>query len=690
MNKEPIGLYIFRFILGFALFAIAAMIYWSTSLIEDDINRIEQNVNDLKSDLLNIRIEIDRVRDDLIDRVGTPRTQETKVPKKKSEYSNLLTEDPFYIKTLPEMLGSSFRPSGDYRQATAGKPKNLHPFGNWSQVNEWIGLCSITLSNMHFGIYETLGPGAAERIEQRSNPKTGNPEFWVFLRDDLYWKPLKASYFSKDFRLSPWFTQLHQVTAHDFKFWFDAMMNPFMQQAGAVALRTYYGDIESFEVVDDQTFVVRWKVVDWNGEKKTRYAAKLLTGGLRPLASFVYKYFPNGEKIVQNDSDPETYRKDSVWAQNFTEHWAKNVIVSCGPWVFSGWNERRILFDRNSRFYDRYAALMEKRTTTFKANPDSAWQDFKVGLVETVVLQPKQLVEWDNFQKSNLYASQKEKGDLIERLDFMARSYSYIGWNEATPYFNSAKVRRAMTMAIDRNRIIKNILNGMGVEITGPFFIGSDAYDKSIKPWQYDPVAAERLLDEEGWYDTDDDGIRDKEVDGKVIPFSFSLTFYVKNPTTKAICEYVATALKEIGVDCQLNGVDLADLSALFDEKGFDALALGWGLGTPPEDPRQLWYSAGAKEKGSSNAIGFSNKKADKIIDALEFESDREKRIALYHRFHQIMHEEAPYTFLYTPKTVYLYRNNVQNVFIPADRQDLIPGANVAQPQSSIFWIKEK
>ena len=164
----------------------------------------------------------------------------------------------------------------------------------------------------------------------------------------------------------------------------------------------------------------------------------------------------------------------------------------------------------------------------------------------------------------------------------------------------------------------------------------------------------------------------------------------MKNPTTKAICEYVATALKEIGVKCLLNGVDIADLSAKFDDKGFDALCLGWGLGTPPEDPRQLWHSVGAKEPGSSNAVGFNDPEADQIIEKLAFEDDSEERTKLYHRFHRIIHEEQPYTFIYTPKRVMLYREYIQNVFIPAERQDLIPGADVSEPISSIFWIKER
>lgn len=665
-TKTP---FIFRFLFGAALIFLLGMIYWSNLIIENDVNRLEEQMERMES-------RIERLK--TISRSTAPED-----PTIVSEEGNLLTPDPFYERTLPEMLGPRFTPLGNFRQAAVGKPKNLHPFANWAQVNEWIGFSSVSLASQHFGIYETMAPAAALRMEERIDPKTGEPEFWIFLRQDLYWDVPRH-----ELELSDWFKKRHRVTAHDFKFFFDAMMNPSVQEAGAVALRTYYRDIEAFEVVDDDTLKVRWKTKMIDGKKRPRYAAKLLTGGLRPLASFVYQYFPNGNKIVLDDSAPHFYRKDSIWAQNFMEHWAKNTIISCGPWTFEEWNDRRIVFNRNSQFFQPLAALMDRRVTTFKQNPDSPWLDFKAGRLDSVVLRPDQLVEWEDFQQSALYREQKEAGNTIDRLDYLSRSYFFVGWNQATPFFGSPKVRRAMTMAIDRRRMIADLLNGLGVEITGPFFIGSPAYNPSVEPWPYDPARAVKLLEEEGWYDRSDDGIREKEIDGELVSFSFALMYYVKNDTTKAICEAIATSLKKIGVDCRLSGVDLADLSAAFDDKSFDALSLGWGLGTPPEDPRQLWSSAGAREKGSSNAVGFSNEEADQIIDELDFESDPKKRIALYHRFHQIIHEEAPYTFLYTPKAVLLSRSHLQNVFIPKERQDLIPGANVVEPQSSIFWLK--
>ncbi len=693
MQKEPLSLYLFRFVLAFGLFAFMAMLYWSSLLVEEDLKIIKTQLQQLK--------EQTRQTKSAVSESATPRPASTPsaAPLKRTHIdpalTNLLKEDPFYAETLPKLLGPTFKPQGVSRGATIGRPDDLHPFSNWAQSNAWTSQCLVGLARLEFGKYETMAPDMAIKIEERQQQGTNVPEFWVHLRDGVYWQPLNEGLFEGKVTLAPHFLQKHQVTAEDFKFWFDAMMNPHLQAPGAVSWRTYYGDLEKIEVIDPLTFVVRWKpkeFTDAAGQKEERinYIAKQLTGGLRPLASFLYKYFPDGTKIVEDDQDPETYRTNSVWAQNFVEHWAKNIIACCGGWIFEGMTERQISFRRNPDHYFPLDVLIDREEAEFKNTTDAIWQDFKIGRIDSYTLQPDQMIELENFLQSPYYQEQEKSGNSIEKLQYNARSYNYIGWNQARPFFKSEKVRQAMTLAIDRTRIIQQYLNGMGAAITGPFAHDSPAYDKSIVPWPFDVQAAKYLLEEEGWIDSDGDGVLDKMIDGKRVPFAFSLTYFVKNPTTKSICEYVATALKEIGVQVKLNGVDMADLSAAIDEKNFDALYMGWALGTPPEDPRQLWHSSGAKEPGSSNTIGFSNAEVDKIIDQLTFENDQKKRLALYHRFHAIIHQEQPYTFLYAPKTTFLYRSYLQNVFIPAERQDLVPGADVAQPIDSVFWIKKK
>lgn len=673
MNREPFGLYLFRLIAGLGLFIFMIMLYWSSVLVEQDLKKVQNELLQIKNQLSNIR-------------EGSLKNEIQNTPQILSA-NNLLKPDPFYAETLPKILGSNFTPHGIRREASIGKPDNLHPFSNWAEAASWNASCTVALVTQEVGIYETYVPEMALSMELKESE--GKPEYWLKLRQDVFWQPLNPNHFPPNMSLHADFFKRHQVTAYDFKFFYDALMNPRVESTQAVALRLFFQDVEEIKVIDDFTLVVRWKTKEAIDEKakpihRMKYMAKGLTGSLRPLPRFVFQYFADGSKIISDDSDPNTYRTNTIWAQNFSNHWAQNVIVSCGPWVFDGLTDRAIRFKRNPDYFNREAVLVESYEVIFRNSPDAIWEEFKTGSLDLFPLPPNLLGEFDLFLSSAPYQKQKE----IKRLDYLSRSYNYIGWNEARPLFNSKKVRQALTLAIDRERIIRQNLNGMGIQTTGTFFPYSPSYDSRLKPYPYSPQKAKQLLKEEGWSDSDGDGVIDKVIDGKKTSFIFTLTYFVKNPTTKSICEYVSTALKEIGILCNLNGVDMADISALFEDKDFDALFLGWGLGTPPEDPKQLWDSSGAKQKGSSNAIGFANKEVDEIIAKLEYEDDPEKRIALYHRFDAIIYDEAPYTFLYAPKIALIYRDYLKNVFIPAERQDLIPGANVGEPQSSIFYIE--
>lgn len=699
MNREPLFATIFRLLLIVGILFFMGMLYWSSLLLEKKVEQVHIILENVQKEFKSIKEfpistrSLDESGKQSKERLSVLALQKNRKHIDKS-LPNLLEEDPFFASILPKMLGLNFIPQGKIKSASFTKPENLHPFSQWADVSRWINMCSVSVASSKFGYYETFAPDMAIKMELRENKETKTPEYWIHLRDDVYYEPLRQQDFSDDIKLAPHFLTKHQVTAHDFKFYLDAVMNPAVQEPGAISLRSYLADIEEFKVIDDVTFTVRWKSEPFQEDDgkiimRPKYIAKLWTSGLQPLATFVYQYFPDGTKIAEEDGSENFYRTNTIWGQNFSRHFAKNVIVSCGPWIFDGFSERQIQFKRNSNFFNPFAALAAVKVFEFKQSPESIWQDFKSDNLDSYAIQPDQLVELEKFLKTDLYKNQLEKGRGIERLDYIGRRYVNIQWNEARPFFESKYVRQALTMAIDRQRIIKQFVNRMGIEISGPFFRYSKAYDNKIQPYPFDPHKARLLLEQEGWYDSDGDGIIDKEIEGQRIPFRFYLTYYVKNALGKAICEYISAALKEVGIDCRLNGMDVADISATFDDKNFDALFFIWGYGSPPEDPEQLWSSSLAKVKGSSNAIGFQNKEADEIIQKLKMEYNEDERIKLYHRFSAIIHEEAPYTFLYTPKISFLYRQYLQNVFIPADRQDILPGANIQEPESSIFWIKK-
>ncbi len=672
----------FGFLKGIATVAITAllsMLWWSSSLIEKDLKLLRTEIEELKNEGHYRPLSL-----------AHPPLSSVQIRRHiDPKYPNLLTEDPFFAHTLPSLVGTHFQPKGVRREALIGHPEHLHPFNHFRDISTMTSMCVGTVAQLKCGQYETMAPDLAIKIEARARKDYPSVvEYWVHLRENLFWAPLSKAHFPNHFELSPHFQKRHPVTAYDFKFYYDAVMNPSVSEPKAASLRTYFNDVEDFEVIDPLTFVVRWKVHEEGRKLKTKYNALNLTGSFQPLPSFVFQYLADGTKIIDDDSAPDTYRTHSIWAQNFAHHWAKNVIPSCGPYLFAGMNEEGVSFRRNSDHYNPYAVLVEGVHYSFKESYDAVWQDFKAGNLDICHLPPNQLLELESFLKSAEYRHQVANGMAINSIDYVERCFYYLGWNMTTDYFANVNVRRAITMAIDRKRIINQNLNEMAVAITGPFFCYSPSYNSSVSDWPYSPLESRRILDQEGWIDLDGDGVRDKMIGGKRTPFRFRLCYFVKSLSAKVIAEYIATSLKEIGIDCQIYGLDITDLSRQFDDKTFDAIFMGWKHGTPPDDPRQIWHSAGAREKGSSNAIGFAHPQIDKIIDTLNYEASPIDRQKLYHEFHQIIRDEAPYTFLYTPKVRLLYRQRIKNLFIPRERQDLIPGADIPEPNVEITYIE--
>lgn len=661
------------------LTCLMGMLYWSQLLLEEKMDLIQDEISQLHYHLL---------------------TNTTNQPKEIAyappipthlQKENLLEPDPFYSTTLPQLLGPDFKISGTMLSEMISKPEDVHPFTAWSTVRGWNRKTSLSLARKHFGKYETFAPNMATAITEGDAPG----EFMIHLRNDVYWQPLSESMFTSQIHLAPHFKEKHLVTAHDYKFYYDAMMNRFNEKTGASYERSMYQDLGEFTVIDDFTLRVRWKTQpilqpDGTTIQKPIYLAKKYTFELIPLASFVYQYFPDGTKIIDDEGDPDIYRKDSVWGQNFSEHWAKNVMVSCGRWAFERFTDEEISFRRNDDHVYPNETLVKNIRFYFKNSQDSIWQDFKNGTLPYYEMSPQKLVELDHFLASSTYQKQAEMGQRIHRIDYPEERYYYIGWNQKNPLFKSKKVRHALSMAIDRKRIINQILNGMGVEITSHFCKFWKSSDPSVQPFPYDPIQARALLEEEGWYDRNGDGIISNVIDGEPLRFEFTLTYYIKHPMSKVISEFVAMELKELGIKVNLYGVDALEISQVVQDKNFDAIKMGWAYAYPPENPRPFWHSERANEANSLNYIHFSHPEADQILEALDYESDPEERQKLYYRFHAILHEEQPYTFLYTPVTTLLYRENLQNVFIPSKRKDLTSDAIQFSPDKDIFWLSSQ
>jgi peptide/nickel transport system substrate-binding protein len=96
MNKEPIGLYIFRYIVGFGLFLFMAMLYWSSALIEQDLKFLRSDIMQLKGDLLSLRASNEKTREEVIKALA----ERPSIPQKTSQAANEIAQ----TETFPNLL----------------------------------------------------------------------------------------------------------------------------------------------------------------------------------------------------------------------------------------------------------------------------------------------------------------------------------------------------------------------------------------------------------------------------------------------------------------------------------------------------------------------------------------------------------------------------------------------------------
>jgi peptide/nickel transport system substrate-binding protein len=222
-------------------------------------------------------------------------------------------------------------------------------------------------------------------------------------------------------------------------------------------------------------------------------------------------------------------------------------------------------------------------------------------------------------------------------------SYTYIGYNLVNPLFQDRRVRQAFTHAINREEIVQFVLYGFGTVISGPFPNHLWYYNPNVKPLSYDLQKAKQLLAEAGWKDSDGDGVLDK--DGQA--FRFKLITNSGNDTRRDVGVLVQRQLRELGIDVVFEPYEWSVfLKNFINARHFDACILGWSLSPDPDD-YQIWHSSQI-EKGF-NFVSYRNPEVDRLWEEGRKEYDIEKRKRIYWRIHEMMAEDQPYTFLFSP-----------------------------------------
>ncbi len=264
-----------------------------------------------------------------------------------------------------------------------------------------------------------------------------------------------------------------------------------------------------------------------------------------------------------------------------------------------------------------------------------------------------------------------EKQENIEIVPVKGREYEYIGWNNIDPdvfnnngklvpnkFFGSVKTRKALSYAINKREILEEYLHNYGQLAVGPVSpIFKEVINSNVKPYSYDPSKAKELLNEEGWKDTDNDGILDKNG----IKFAFDLYIPGGNPLRNYSATVIKNDLKNVGVSVNIQTMELNTfLDNLFSKK-FNAWIASWYIAIPLQ-LKMMWYSD--IKSTPLNVQSYSNQEIDKILDEIEQSPQKDKLYDLYKQFQEIMHNDEPVTFLYWIDDITAHNTRIKNIDI--------------------------
>lgn len=458
--------------------------------------------------------------------------------------------------------------------------------------------------------------------------------------DTLEWKPrLAESWTVSDDKLTYEFTLREglrwsdgqPLTTEDVVFSYETIMNPAVD---AARIASYYKDVESVTALDARR--VRFKF------KKPYFLSLTFAGGITIIPKHVYAFEGKEGALEFNGKRQPT--------------------VFSGQYMIEKWDEAvEIVLRRNDRYYGT-PGYHDRIVYRIVEDPSSALQMLKAGKLDFMELRAEQ------------YMRLKEDADFLERYRLLkypspGAGYSYIGWNQgekASDLFKDRRVRLALTYLTPREQMLHDILYDLGEVATGPFWPGVPGTkvqlqsDPSIKPYPYDQERAMGLLTQAGWRDTDGDGVLDKN--GR--PLAFKLMVPSASTTGIEIANRVRESMAKVGIRMEVETVEWTVFTKKLDDRTFDACLLGWGGGVE-SDPYQIWHSDSIAN-GGSNHIGFSNAEADRLIVEARGELDVAKRTELFHRFHQIVHREQPYTFLFSRPELVAVSKNVEGVTVHA------------------------
>lgn len=234
--------------------------------------------------------------------------------------------------------------------------------------------------------------------------------------------------------------------------------------------------------------------------------------------------------------------------------------------------------------------------------------------------------------------------------------FTAVYWNHRHSAFRDSRVRRALTLAIDRREVLRAASQPEGTPLFDVIFTQRQLDRGEVPaPLPHDPAQAARLLDEAGWRDRDGDGIRDR--DGR--PFRFSLLMmtggWTAGTSRVQAALLVQSQLRRAGIRMEILSMDVLAGRDRWQRGDFDAAIVTSVTGE----------NGNARVFGKGSLLGYANPKVAELLERAAASMNPEERDSIYREVWLIFQAELPMTALYPALWTSIVHRRVRGLSSP-------------------------
>ncbi len=329
--------------------------------------------------------------------------------------------------------------------------------------------------------------------------------------------------------------------------------------------------------------------------------------------------------------------------------------IGSGPYKFKEFNKNKdgniesMKFVINEKYYLTEGPFIEKLNILFYKNKENLVKAYQKRQIDGLgFLSPKN----ESEMRSNVN---------IYNINLPIYYSIFFNQTKSKPLADR-NVRLALSYATNKEEIIEKVLNGEGEQVDSPLLANWPNYTSEIDIYDFALEHAQNILEENGWKDTDEDGIRQKTINDEDIKLEINLV--ASNwPEFKQTAEILKEQWEKIGAQINLEIIEAIDIQQEYlRPRNYQALLFGEVLGANP-DPFAFWHSTQKKDPGLNVAF-YENKKVDKLLEDARQTVEEEERTEKYAEFQKLLIEDVPVVFLYSPTYLYPINENIKGIEI--------------------------